>query len=319
MSRIEFFLTGKDLPKLDTFSQSDPFVVVSSRNDAKAQFTKFGETEIVKDRAAPVFKKRFVIDYHPDMKQELRFDVFDADNKATANAKNHDFIGQCVVGLEQLARGLPFNPQLCDQKGAKLPKGSLAIRPETVTEDDQIVKFQLSAEKLDKMDVMSQSDPFVEILRKRKTDDSWVPVYTSETVQNNANPKWKAAEVSLTELNNLDADRPILFSVWDFNESGVHVPIGQAQTTIRELQTKQVRKFALTRPAERPPKEHGNLILTVWSVEKSEKLAQQIAARKAASPSSGGGMSSTVMIAFVLLALLAAAGFFLKNKVLNKK
>ena len=54
-------------------------------------------------------------------------------------------------------------------------------------------------------------------------------------IHDNLNPNWKVANVDLSSLCQGDVNKPILVSVFDFESSGNHVPMGQFETTVKTL------------------------------------------------------------------------------------
>jgi len=326
--RVEFFLGGKDFPKLDTLSESDPFICVSSRNIKNSQFVELGRTEIITDRAAPEFKKRFTIDFIPENKTELKFDLYDADAETT-DLKKSDFIGTAVVALETIVNASGRNVQwpVNDSKGKPLAKAQLLIKPEVLAEDAKTVSFSFAGDKLEKVDLMSQSDPFVEILRKRK-DGTYVVVAATEVVKDNASPVWKPLNVAVTTLS-ADGrdDAPLLLRVSDHNAAGAKL-IGQAEATLKQLTSQ--KRFELKNPTDKPAKPHGALLVNKADVSTDAKLQKENDAifslrrrgpARAIANAVGGKTNdsgSNVMVILAVLILLVAAGagafFFMKNK-----
>ena len=56
--KLEIFISCRNLPKMDINSPSDPFVVISQRNEKTAQFVELVKTEIVMDNNDPEFSKQ---------------------------------------------------------------------------------------------------------------------------------------------------------------------------------------------------------------------------------------------------------------------
>lgn len=56
-------------------------------------------TERVKNCLSPSFAKKFLIDYHFEIVQKLRFGIYDIDSKRT-DLSEHDFLGglECTLG-----------------------------------------------------------------------------------------------------------------------------------------------------------------------------------------------------------------------------
>eukprot|EP01084_Bolivina_argentea_P247069 413380_1 len=91
--RLEIFISCRNLPKMDLNSPSDPFVVISQKNEKNSRFEELCKTEVVQDNNNPEFSKQIVIDYKFEEVQLIRFDIYDADSKNLHNLSQHDYIG----------------------------------------------------------------------------------------------------------------------------------------------------------------------------------------------------------------------------------
>lgn len=74
-SRVQLTITCKNLVDADVFSKSDPMVVVFTNNSG--HWSEFGRTETIWDNLNPEFAKHFIMEYHFEMQQKLRFEVYD--------------------------------------------------------------------------------------------------------------------------------------------------------------------------------------------------------------------------------------------------
>ena len=74
-SRVQLTISCKNLVDADVFSKSDPMVVVFANNSG--QWSEIGRTETIWDNLNPEFAKNFVMDYHFEMQQKLKFQVYD--------------------------------------------------------------------------------------------------------------------------------------------------------------------------------------------------------------------------------------------------
>jgi hypothetical protein len=104
--------------------------------------------------------------------------------------------------------------------------------------------FKLSGSNLKNVEGMfSKSDPFYEISRKDAGEKGmeWNIVYRSNHIMNNLNPAWNEDTMELSDLCLGDLDTPLLISVFDFEKSGKHVPMGKAETTVNGLLVAQNR------------------------------------------------------------------------------
>lgn len=125
-------------------------------------------------------------------------------------------------------------------KAKKLKNGGTVFcRVEKAPEHDAgTFDFTLRGIKLKNVDGMfSKSDPFFEVSRiiNAAGGPSWQPVYRSEYVNNNLNPKWKPCSVDLNQLCEGDLDKPVRIDVWDWEKSGKHDPMGSFETTVNAM------------------------------------------------------------------------------------
>ena len=114
---------------------------------------------------------------------------------------------------------------------------------------DQNSIIRLTMEGVDMSNVegwMGCSDPFFQVETPMKGVDStiiWQQVHRSEHIENSLNPRWKPAEINLDLLCQLDLDKPLRISIFDWEESGRHNPMGHFVTSVnRLLRSKAERK-----------------------------------------------------------------------------
>lgn len=121
-------------------------------------------------------------------------------------------------------------------------QSSVASIPASLQNLQEGSKFTLSLMGADLANVegwFGCSDPFFELSTLVEGDEeNWAAKYTSEHVDNNLSPIWKPATLSVDNLLDGDlqyVDLPILISIFDWEESGEHRPIGDFETTMEEL------------------------------------------------------------------------------------
>ena len=93
----------------------------------------------------------------------------------------------------------------------------------------------------------SKSDPFFELSRKVDAAGglAWDNVYRSEEIHNNLNPDWKETAIDLAILCGGNPDLPLLLSVFDYESSGKHKPMGELQVSVNGLVAASQRNEAL--------------------------------------------------------------------------
>ena len=91
-----------NLPNLDFGSKTDAFCVLWQINP-NGQQQKLGQTEVVADSLNPVFVTSITVDYYFEQQQNLRVDVYDADDATQlSNLSKHDFVGSYEFHLGKL-------------------------------------------------------------------------------------------------------------------------------------------------------------------------------------------------------------------------
>jgi hypothetical protein len=163
----------------------------------------------------PSFTKTFVLDYHFEEVQHLKFDVYDIDN-ATASLADDDYIGAVVTTLAEI----------CGSRGQRLIKtvlnqgrnyGTMIVQAEQMSHNIDDIKLQISALKLAKMDFFGKTDGWFEICRSTEANQ-FLPVYKSDVIHSNLNPSWAQFVVPLNQLCNGDLFRVLQFNCYDWNK-----------------------------------------------------------------------------------------------------
>ena len=226
-TKVELFFEAKGLRNADFLGKSDPMVIVSL-NSTGARFEEVWRSECKQDTLNPKWDESLTLPYSFQEEQTLRIQVVDVDGDPAAAASTHDDLGSVDVPLGTLI-----------QKGRvelSLPKGTLTVTLEKVEDSHEICSFQISATKIKKMDLFSQSDGFLEISRSTGDEKTaWVLVHTTEVKEKNANPDWRPFTLTASELCNSDHLRDLRFECYDSDGPGKKQLIGSFTTTLRDL------------------------------------------------------------------------------------
>ncbi|XP_062501087.1 copine-9-like [Corticium candelabrum] len=230
-SRVELSVRCTDLVNLDRFSKSDPMCVLFSKR--QGVWIEDGRTEVIRDNLNPKFVKTFVLPYHFEEEQPVRVAVYDIDS-SSRDLKQHDFIGQAEFSVANvIVAGKEFVMNLIKPGDSKL-RGKVHVIAEEVEESKTNIEFIIRGSHLDKKDFFGKSDPYVEISRGLE-DGSFILVFRSEVIKNSLNPRWKPFTISGQKLCNGDYDRPLKFTVWDWDKNDTPDLIGHATSSLRAL------------------------------------------------------------------------------------
>jgi len=147
-SKVEIYISCRNLPRKDLLSKSDPLVNVYLKKDGKEQL--IGKTEAIQDNDNPDFKTKIEIDYTFETLQELKFEVRDDDDRG-----NSDFVGllRCSLGDVVASPGSTMNRILVLNDAKNTPtKGSIIIKAEELKSCSQHVTLTIHGNRLAKMD-----------------------------------------------------------------------------------------------------------------------------------------------------------------------
>ncbi|NWY04762.1 CPNE9 protein, partial [Nothoprocta ornata] len=235
----------RNLLDMDTFSKSDPVVVLFVQGAGSSEWKEFGRTEVIDNTLNPDFVRKFVLDYYFEEKQNLRFDVAMGVTRVrggclflTARAGVQDFLGQAFVALGEVIgsqRGR-LERALTGVPGKRC--GTILLLAEELSNCRDIVTMQLCANKLDKKDFFGKSDPFLVFYRSNE-DGTFTICHKTEVVKNTLNPVWQPFTIPVRALCNGDYDRTVKIDVYDWDRDGSHDFIGEFATSYRELSRAQ--------------------------------------------------------------------------------
>ncbi|NXD81663.1 CPNE9 protein, partial [Halcyon senegalensis] len=230
-------LPSRNLLDMDTFSKSDPVVVLYVQGSGSSEWKEFGRTEVIDNTLNPDFVRKFVLDYYFEEKQNLRFDQ-EPPGSHSAVLGVQDFLGQAFVALGEVIgsqRGR-LERALTGVPGKRC--GTILLLAEELSNCRDIVTMQLCANKLDKKDFFGKSDPFLVFYRSNE-DGTFTICHKTEVVKNTLNPVWQPFTIPVRALCNGDYDRTVKIDVYDWDRDGSHDFIGEFATSYRELSRAQ--------------------------------------------------------------------------------
>ncbi|XP_064821639.1 copine-9-like isoform X4 [Oncorhynchus masou masou] len=233
-TKIEVTVSCRSLLNMDTFSKSDPVVVLYVQGIGTKEWREFGRTEVIENTLNPDFVRKFVLDFFFEEKQNLRFDAYNVDTRSSNISKHKDFLGQmfCTLGEIIGSTGSRLERTLSGIPGKKC--GNIIFTAEELSNCRDIATMQLCANKLDKKDFFGKSDPFLVFYRSNE-DGTFTICHKTEVVKNTLNPVWQPFTIPVRALCNGDYDRTVKVDVYDWDRDGSHDFIGEFTTSYREF------------------------------------------------------------------------------------
>ena len=252
--KVEIFVSCRKLKNMDVLSKSDPIVRCYTEREGRYSF--FCETEMVKDNLNPNFSKSFIMDFHFEMKQKLKFEIVDYDGP-----DKFDLIGEVFTTLGDLV-GAKNQTSIFDVQNKQNKTGKLILRCEKVRECNETVFIEIFGKDLHKCGgFFGATNPFLRFYRSRE-DGAWVLVHQTESIRKSRSPHWKPSTISVQKLANGDHYRPIKIEC--VSEAGMSEKlVGDTTFNIEQLINEGKRQFPLKSTKYKDP---GVLLLNQVSL-----------------------------------------------------
>lgn len=220
---------------MDTFSNTDPFIVVYEDDPKTKKANLLGNTSVIMDSQNPEWPDQLIINYKFEAVQNLTIKVFDRDgSQPPSKLDAHQLIGEISVKLSSImcARGQSYQANFTNGK-----HGTVIVRAEAVANTRDILCVQFSAKDLinkDGLGIIDKSDPFIQIKRLRE-DGAHQVVWKNSPVMDNLSPVWPTARIPMMNLCNGDINRPIVIEIYDFDSNGTHEHMGSVHTSVKSI------------------------------------------------------------------------------------
>ncbi|NXP16604.1 CPNE2 protein, partial [Scytalopus superciliaris] len=228
--KVELSICGQNLLDRDVTSKSDPFCVLFMEVNGK--WVELDRTETAVNNLNPAFAKKFIIDYHFEEVQKLKFALFDQD-KSSTQLYEHDFLGEFSCTLGMIVSSKKITRTLLLGNGKPAGKGMITIAAQELS-DNRVITLSMAGRKLDKKDLFGKSDPFLEF-HKPGDDGKWMLVHRTEVIKYTLDPVWKPFTVPLVSLCDGDVEKLIKVICYDYDSDGGHDFIGEFQTSVARL------------------------------------------------------------------------------------
>ncbi|XP_073163535.1 copine-2 isoform X4 [Lepidochelys kempii] len=228
--KVELSVCGQNLLDRDVTSKSDPFCVLFI--DVNGKWTEIDRTETAVNNLNPAFSKKFIVDYHFEEVQKLKFALFDQD-KSSMQLYEHDFLGEFSCTLGMIVSSKKITRTLLLGNGKPAGKGMITIAAQELS-DNRVITLSMAGRKLDKKDLFGKSDPFLEFY-KPGDDGKWMLVHRTEVIKYTLDPVWKPFTVPLVSLCDGDVEKLIKVMCYDYDSDGGHDFIGEFETSVAKM------------------------------------------------------------------------------------
>lgn len=225
---MELSVECQFLPKIDMFSNTDPFVVLHMRDTPRDKWRQVGRTETLTNYHFPRFVTKFVFSAQPDqdMDKELLVKVY---------------------GKGSMKKSIPLGHAMCSIWDIVISPGHCKVmKMDSINEkkDTWIIlsgdtKRRLGADRVVNINVKfdKSAKPRAKtfyLLNRSLKKARWTPVYRSES-HSNPNREFKTATTSSADLFCGDESKPMRMEFYQ-KRSGVDPKlIGFVQVTIKQL------------------------------------------------------------------------------------
>ena len=223
--KVEISLFASKLKNVAGFGKgtSDPYAVLTLGE------ANLGKTEVCKNTLNPMWTTRFITEYTKELELTLSVELFDDVSKSKDKP-----MGSATFELGEVMRSSGHV-----KSAALKPRGELYLLVREVANFERgSLYVQLRGVQLANVEMFSKSDPFYEVQSPQSLPNGsqfWQPVYRSETVKNDLQPKWNEGQISMESLCAGNLERPIQIQVYDWEKSGKHKPIGMVRTSVKGL------------------------------------------------------------------------------------
>ena len=257
---VELSIRCVDLSDRDLLSKSDPVCVLYQKSGQlnDSCWREIGRTEVIENSLSPAWEKKFIIEYRFEERQQVKFEVYDADS-STNELSDHDFLGRCDTTLGQIvsSQEKQYVSVLKGKSDKETTSGKILVTAEELASNKEVVTFGLEGKKLDNKDMFGKSDPFLTIY-KQSSNGQWTLVHKTEVISNNLNPNWKPFKINMLSLCNGDYERKLKIQVDDYDNDGSHDLIGSFTTTMKGLKTAVIEKTVFELINDKKKAKKGN-------------------------------------------------------------
>ena len=236
IENMELWFACEKLPKMDTFSLTDPMIVFNQWKEGKdgeeGSWKKIGQTEVIPETLNPKFVKSLLVSYTTDTQKKFKFEVYDIDFfDDIYNFKKQELIGS----IECDVREIVFEPTHMIYKPLENPKykkrklGTLKITGIEYDVTNSKYEFQFLGK-----DFAVRGEIFLRFSLINESKET-IPFYTTDPEKNvkKGVVEWKPFQIPSTKFN--DENTSIKIEAFEFNKSKGTILLGDTEQTLTNL------------------------------------------------------------------------------------
>lgn len=226
---LDLSIEADSLKNVEIFKNNCPYVMVSTRRDTNSEWTKLGETDIIRRTSCPKFVSSFQFECKDEADKQLgiRVEFF---SKSKEDTDKQKFIGAADVLLKDLvdAPKQHFTASLLKDGKARGNVGFLLDAVETGAPHSANFLIMSTSHRV-------QNKKAFFVISKGLRQSRWTPVYVSETSTDKTCICWEKAELSKEKLVGGDAERAFKIELFIAKKTGFHVLLGSVQLTYNKF------------------------------------------------------------------------------------
>ncbi|CAB9508189.1 Copine-6 [Seminavis robusta] len=197
---------------------------------------EIGRTEVVRNSQNPIFLETFKVQYKFEEQQTFLIRIYDEDLGYTSDLKEHDFLGGYVFTLGSLM-GHPQHKIFTTSLDPENPDACLILQGRELDTARKFLEFRFTGYGLSTSSesVLKTTDPFFMLETWDEDDGEWHPLWKSEVIFHEHNPKWATASLSLLALCGGNLDENLRITFWSSGRHHADEYLGFVDTTVRDL------------------------------------------------------------------------------------
>ncbi len=260
-NKLALHFRCEGLADMDTFSKSDPYLVVYAKQPDGRLF-ETGRTETIKNNLNPQFQKSIMVHFMFETKQLFVVRIIDFDG--TKKDEDNDQLGTVEFDIAHVvsARG---QTKTFDLK----PRGKLIVTAvEAAVNTADTIQLEFYGRNMKKMDTFGKSDCYLKIFRSL-SDGSLRLIHQTDVQKSTLEPNWKGLPPvqTINVMGKDQEEKTLRIECWDKDMFGDDA-MGFFQCSVFELlQYKTDGKPFILRKTEKPNKQYGEIYVKAAHIQ----------------------------------------------------